>query len=82
MVKDWDIIWEFDFKIVDKKELDAIKSEGSIDNAFKNKLWKKGNLKDDLIQLWFLDYDNLSDEEKKIFDELENEKRDDFYELD
>jgi hypothetical protein len=29
-----------------------------------------------------LDYDNLNEEEKKIFDEMKDETRDDFYELD
>jgi len=39
-------------------------------------------LRDDLIELGLLDYENLSDEEKKVFDELKNEKRDDdFYKL-
>jgi hypothetical protein len=39
-------------------------------------------LRDDLIELGFLDYDNLSSEEKIIFDEMKDEKRDDFYKLD
>jgi hypothetical protein len=40
-----------------------------------------GNLKDDLINLWFVDYEDLSEKDREIFDELENEKRDsDFYE--
>jgi hypothetical protein len=39
-------------------------------------------LRDDLIRLGLLDYENLSEEEKKVFDELENEKREnDLYEL-
>ena len=70
MTNDWQILWESDFKIIDKEELEKMKEK---------EWW---NLKDDLIKLWFLDYDNLSEDEKKIFDEMENEKRDDFYRLD
>jgi hypothetical protein len=80
MTNDWQIIWESDFKIIDKKELEKIEDLGELENL--NNLSKKSNLKYDLINLWLLDYDNLSEEEKKIFDELENEKRDeDFYEI-
>jgi hypothetical protein len=40
-----------------------------------------GNLKDDLINLWFVDYEDLDEKDREIFDKLENEKRDsDFYE--
>jgi len=48
------------FKVISKEEL---------------KKYQWSNLKEDLINLWFLDYDNLSDEEKKIYDELEKEKK-------
>jgi hypothetical protein len=35
-----------------------------------------------LIELGLLDYESLSEEEKKVFDELENEERDsNFYDL-
>ena len=68
------IIWEADFQIVDEDELQEIKN--------KDNLKKESNLRDDLIELGLLDYENLSDEEKKVFDELKNEKRDDdFYKL-
>ena len=68
------IIWEADFQIVDEDELQEIKN--------KDNLKKEWNLRDDLIELGLLDYENLSDEEKKVFDELKNEKRDDdFYKL-
>ncbi len=78
MTEEWKIIWESDFKIIDEKELEKIK-----------KSWKEikeleewWNLRDDLIELWFLEYDKLSEEEKIIFDEMKKEKRDDdFYEL-
>jgi hypothetical protein len=34
-----------------------------------------------LINLWFVDYEDLDEKDREIFDELENEKRDsDFYE--
>lgn len=75
MTDEWQILGESDFKIIDKDELDSIKDEWDVNNEW----W---NLRDDLIKLWFLDYDNLSDEEKIIFDEMKREKRDDFYELD
>ncbi len=75
MTDDGQIIWESDFKIIDKDELENIKKEWNIDD----KWW---NLRDDLIKLWFLDYDKLSEEEKIIFDELKKEERGDFYELD
>ncbi len=73
MTEEWQIIWESEFKIIDKDELENIKN---------TEIKKESNLRDDLIELWFLDYDNLSEEEKIIFDELKNEKRDDnFYKL-
>lgn len=81
MNDEWQIIWESDFKIVDKDELENIKNGENMDSRIQetDKWW---NLRDDLIELWFLDYDNLSEEEKIIFDEMKDEKRDDFYELD
>jgi len=78
MTEEWQIIWESDFKIIDKKELEKIKKWW---NEIKE-LDEGWNLRDDLIELGLLDYENLSDEEKKVFDELKNEKRDDdFYKL-
>ena len=86
MTDAWQIIWESDFKIVDKNELENMKEQWELktDNIsnIESKEKSHWNLKDDLIELWFLDYDNLSEEEKLIFDEMKNEKRDDFYELD
>ncbi len=76
MSDEWQIIGETDFKIIDKKELEELKSEDW--ELIIEKWW---NLKDDLIELGLLDYESLSEEEKRVFDELENEKRDsDFYE--
>ena len=67
------VIGETDFTIVDKKELIELKSKKA------SKI--SGNLKDDLINLWFVDYEDLDEKDREIFDELENEKRDsDFYE--
>lgn len=67
------VIGETDFTIVDEKELMELKS--------KKESKISGNLKDDLINLWFVDYEDLSEKDRGIFDELENEKRDsDFYE--
>lgn len=78
MTEEWQIIWESDFKIIDKNELEKIKKWW---NEIKE-LDEEWNLRDDLIELGLLDYENLSDEEKKVFDELKNEKRDDdFYKL-
>jgi hypothetical protein len=83
MTDNWQIIWESNFKIIDESELKKMKTqwELKLDNNLDidNKWW---NLRDDLIKLWFLDYDNLNEEEKKIFDEMKDETRDDFYELD
>lgn len=77
MTEDGQVIWESGFKIVDKQELEAIKK---FETETSNQDW--GNLRDDLIDLWFLDYEGLSEEEKKAFDEMKKEKRDDdFYEL-
>ncbi|HPK27675.1 MAG TPA: hypothetical protein PKX34_00460 [Candidatus Absconditabacterales bacterium] len=67
------VIGETDFTIVDKKELIELKS--------KKESKISGNLKDDLINLGFVDYEDLDEKDREIFDELENEKRDsDFYE--
>lgn len=79
MEDEWLIIGETDFKIIDEKELQNIKDSENVKNDKQKISW---NLKDDLIDLWLLDYKNLSDEEKKILDELEDEKRDnEFYDL-
>ncbi len=86
MVDDGQIIWESDFKIIDKDELETMKEKWDLStddiSNIESKNKESWNLKDDLIELWFLDYDNLSEEEKIIFDEMKDEKRDDFYELD
>ena len=84
MTNDGQILWESDFKIIDKEELEKMKQKWklTLDDEILGEKEEWWNLKDDLIKLWFLDYDNLSEEEKKIYDELENEKRDDFYKLD
>jgi hypothetical protein len=67
------VIGETDFTIIDEKELIELKSKKESNMG--------GNLKDDLINLWFVDYEDLSEKDREIFDELENEKRDsDFYE--
>ncbi len=67
------VIGETDFTIIDEKELIELKSKKESNIG--------GNLKDDLINLWFVDYEDLSEKDREIFDELENEKRDsDFYE--
>lgn len=77
MTNDWQIIWETDFKIIDKNDLEKIEELKNLDDL--DKWW---NLRDDLIGLGLLDYDKLSEEDKKIFDELENEKREnDLYEI-
>jgi len=76
MSDEWQIIGETDFKVIDKKELEELRIE-----KWELRIENWWNLKDDLIELGLLDYENLSEEEKKVFDELENEKRDsDFYE--
>jgi hypothetical protein len=91
MTNEWQIIWESDFKIVDKKELELMKKvwelqidKKLLDDELKNTgtEWNEiepGNLKDDLVKLWFLDYENMNDEEKKIFDDMKNEKRNKWY---
>ena len=67
------VIGETDFTIIDENELIELKSKKESNIG--------GNLKDDLINLWFVDYEDLSEKDREIFDELENEKRDsDFYE--
>ena len=86
MTDAWQIIWESDFKIIDKDELETMKEKWDLStddiSNIESKNKESWNLKDDLIELWFLDYDNLSEEEKIVFDEMKDEKRDDFYELD
>ncbi len=73
----WQIIGETDFKIIDKKELEELKVDD-----WKLIIENWWNLRDDLIKLGLLDYENLTEEEKKVFDELQNEERDsDFYDL-
>lgn len=54
------IIGEWEFQIVDKDEIEA---------------QKESNLKKDLIKLWIINYEELSDEEKKEIDKLEQETR-------
>lgn len=82
MTIEWEIVWESDFTIIDEEELQNMKKKWKLE-IDKNIEEENGNLKEDLIKLWFLDYENMSDEEKKIFDELENEKREKwYYELD
>lgn len=79
MIDEWQVIGETDFKIVDQKELEKINNLDELENLDDLNNW--WNLKDDLIKLGLLDYESLTEEEKKVFDELENEKRDsDFYE--
>ncbi len=39
----------------------------------KKELEKKPSVKDVLIATWIVDYDAMSDEEKKIYDELDHE---------
>jgi hypothetical protein len=57
--KEWDVVWEVDFQIVDKNELQEIKNNEEI-------WW---NLWDDLVKLWFLDEDDA------LYDEMKKEKR-------
>ena len=56
---DWDIVWEADFQIVDKDELENMKGNWEI--------W--GNLWDDLVNLWFID------ENSPLYKEMKNEWR-------
>jgi len=84
MSDEWQIIGETDFKVIDKKELEEFRNENLPDGrqGWELIIEKWWNLKDDLIELGLLDYESLSKEEKKVFDELENEERDsDFYDL-
>lgn len=67
------IIWETDFKIIDKDELEKLWDLEDIKDLDQIQTW--WNLRDDLIDLWLLDYDNLDEEQKKIFDELADETR-------
>ena len=53
-------IWEQDFHVIDEKELNKMS-------------WK--NLKEDLINMWFLKYNDLSKEDQTLFDELADETR-------
>ena len=54
------IIGEWEFHIVDKNEVEDE---------------KESNLKNDLIDLWIIDYEELSEDEKKEIDKLEQETR-------
>ena len=81
MIDEWQIIGETDFKIIDKKELEEVRNE-KWEMIIEDTMGKWWNLRDDLIELGLLNYENLNEEEKKVFDELQNEKRDsDFYDL-
>ena len=63
--REWDVVWEVDFQIVDKDELEEMKNNWEV-------WW---NLADDLVNLWFMDKDN------PLYDEMRNEGRDGmFYE--
>ena len=80
MSDEWQIIGETDFKIIDQKDLEKIKNLDELENLDDLDNW--WNLRDDLIKLGLLDYENLSEEEKKVFDELKDERRkNDLYEL-
>ena len=57
---EWDIVWEADFQIVDKDELENMKSSWEV-------WW---NLWDDLVNMWFINEDD------EIYKEMKNEKRD------
>ena len=57
---DWDIVWEADFQIVDKDELESMRGNW--------KIW--GNLWDDLVNLWFIDRNS------PLYDEMKDESRD------
>ena len=62
---DWDVVWETDFQIVDKDELESMRSNWEV-------WW---NLWDDLVNLWFIDRNS------PLYDEMKNEWRDGvFYE--
>ena len=57
---EWDIVWEADFQIVDKDELENMRSNEEV-------WW---NLWDDLVNMWFISEDD------EIYKEMKNEKRD------
>ena len=57
--REWDIVWEVDFQIVDKDELEEMKDSW--------KVW--WNLADDLVKMWFID------ENDDLYEEMKNEKR-------
>ncbi len=57
---EWDIVWETDFQIVDKDELENMKNSWEV-------WW---NLWDDLVKMWFID------ENDELYEEMKNEKRD------
>ena len=59
--RDWDVVWEANFQIVDKNELKKMR---------KNKeVW--WNLLNDLIKMWF-----ISEKDVEKYKEMEEEKRD------
>jgi len=58
--KEWDVVWEVDFQIVDKDELEEMRNNEEIG-------W---NLWDDLVNMWFIDKDD------PLYDEMKNEWRD------
>lgn len=57
---EWDVVWEVDFQIVDKDELEEMKNSWEV-------WW---NLWDDLVKMWFID------EDSPLYDEMKNEWRD------
>ena len=57
---EWDVVWEADFQIVDKDELENMKNDEEI--------W--GNLWDDLVNMWFISEDD------EIYKDMKKEKRD------
>ena len=57
---EWDVVWEVDFQIVDKDELEEIKNKWEV-------WW---NLWDDLVKMWFID------ENDDLYEEMKKEKRD------
>ena len=57
---EWDVVWEADFQIVDKDELENMRNNKEI-------WW---NLWDDLVNMWFISEDD------EIYNEMKNEKRD------
>lgn len=58
--REWDVVWEVDFKIVDKDELEEMKNNWDV-------WW---NLADDLVKMGFIDEDD------DLYEEMKNEKRD------